>query len=199
VSGDVLAFYPFAVAPPQSPIRSSSHFNARGKPKVMIRRAAVMAVLIVSASAISARDVSAQAQQVAVAVSYVPSLRLDVLGGNPTALQAGAGIAFPFSNYFSVGATVGAGISSTGFSGRADAFGQFSLDPYHQSEWEPYVGGGVTVRGDGGGPGTRTYLLAFVGANGPSTGAIAPGVELGFGGGVRLGVTMRFTGSPKHR
>jgi hypothetical protein len=165
----------------------------------MIQRAAVLAALILSVSTVSARDVSAQAQQVAVAVSYVPSVRLDVLGGKPTALQAGAAIAFPFSNYFSIGGALGAGISSTGFSGRADGFAKFSLDPYHQSEWEPYVGGGVTVRADGGGPGTRTYLLGFIGANGPSTGTIAPGFELGFGGGVRLGVTMRFTGTPKHR
>jgi len=165
----------------------------------MIKRAALVAALILSATAVSSSELAAQEQQVAVAVSYIPSLRLDVLGGNPTALQAGAGIAFPASNYFSFGADVGAGISSTGFSGRVDGFGQFSLDPYHQLEWEPYIGGGVTVRGDGGGPGTRTYLLGFIGANGPSTGAIAPGVELGFGGGVRLGVTMRFTGSPKHR
>ncbi len=166
---------------------------------MMIQRAALVVALFVSASAISTNTAAAQAQQVAVAVSYVPSLRLDVLGGNPTALQAGAGLAVPFSNYFSIGTAVGAGISSTGFSGRVDGFGKFSLDPYHQSEWEPYIGGGVTVRGDGGGPGTRTYLLGFIGANGPSTGAIAPGVELGFGGGVRLGVTLRFSGSPKPR
>jgi hypothetical protein len=165
---------------------------------VITHRAAIFVALALSMSAIPPREAAAQTQQVAVAVSYIPSLRLDVLGGNPTALQAGAGIAFPFSNYFRIGGTVGAGISSTGFSGRVDGFGQFSLDPYHQHDWEPYVGGGVTVRADGGGPGTRTYLLAFLGANGPSTGAIAPGVELGFGGGVRLGVTMRFTGSPSH-
>jgi hypothetical protein len=164
----------------------------------MIQRAAFAAALLFSASVIPAVAASAQEQQVAVAVSFIPSVRLDVLGGDPTALQAGAGIAFPFSNYFRLGADAGAGISSTGFSGRVDGFGQFSLDPYHQMEWEPYVGGGVTVRGDGGGPGTRTYLLAFVGANGPSTGSIAPGVELGFGGGVRLGFTIRFTGSPRH-
>ncbi len=161
-------------------------------------RAALLAAALVSASAICTTGASAQTQRVGVSVSYIPTLRLDVLGGKPTALQAGAGIAFPFSNYFSIGGTVGAGISSTGFSGRVDGYGQFSLDPYHQYQWEPYVGGGVTVRGDGGGPGTRTYLLGFIGANGPSTGAIAPGVELGFGGGVRLGVTMRFTGTPAH-
>ena len=164
-----------------------------------IQRAAIAAALLLTASATFAKTALSQTQQVAVAVSYIPSLRLDMLGGNPTALQAGAALDLPFSNYFSIGAALGAGISSTGFSGRADAYGKFSLDPYHQSEWEPYVGGGATVRDDGGGPGTRTYLLGFIGANGPSTGSIAPGVELGFGGGVRLGVTLRFTGSPKPR
>ncbi len=163
------------------------------------QRAAIAAALIAFCFGASTNYARAQAQQVAVAVSYVPSLRLDVLGGNPTALQVGAGLDLPFSNYFSLGAAVGAGISSTGFSGRVDGFGKFSLDPYHQSEWEPYIGGGATLRGDGGGPGTRTYLLGFIGANGPSTGAFAPGVELGFGGGVRLGVTLRFTGSPQPR
>lgn len=165
----------------------------------MIQRAAVIAALLFSASAVCARDVFSQTQKVAVAVSYVPSVRLDVLGGNTTALQVGAALAFPVGNYVSVGGALGVGISSSGFSGRADAFGRFSLDPYHQSEWEPYIGGGLTVRGDGGRPGTRTYLLGFIGANGPSTGAIAPGFELGFGGGVRLGITLRFAGSPKHR
>lgn len=155
---------------------------------MFLRRAALVAALV-----FSARAASAQTQQVA--VSFVPIVRLDLIGGDPTALQAGAGVTFPFSNYFSLGGTAGAGLSSTGFSGRGDLFGQFSLDPYHQNTWEPYVGGGATVRLDSGGPGARTYLLGFVGVNGPRTGSIAPGVELGFGGGVRLGVTLRWAGN----
>jgi len=66
------------------------------------------------------------------------------------------------------------------------------LDRNHTYYWEPYIGGGVTVRADGGGPGTRTYLLGIIGMDGPSAGGIAPGVELGLGGGVRLGVTLRW-------
>jgi hypothetical protein len=163
-----------------------------------IRRAA-LAPILAAALTLSARTASAQAQQVQVAVSYIPSVRLDVLGGKPTALQAGAGIAFPMSNYFNIGGVLGAGVSESGFSGRADAYGSFSLDPYHQYPWEPYVGGGVSVRGDGGGPGTRTYLLGFAGVNGPATGPVAPGVELGLGGGVRLGVTLRWVGAQAHR
>lgn len=152
---------------------------------MFIRRAVIAAAIF-----LCARAAAAQTRQVA--VSFVPTARLDLIGGNPSAVQAGLGIRFPLSSEFSIGGTAGAGISSTGFSGRGDLFGQFSLDPYHQNTWEPYVGGGVTERLDSGGPGARTYLLGFIGANGPRTGSIAPGVELGFGGGVRLGVTLRW-------
>ncbi|MGI8510717.1 MAG: hypothetical protein ACR2MQ_15525 [Gemmatimonadaceae bacterium] len=152
---------------------------------MLIRRAVVAVALCVCA-----RAAAAQTQQVA--VSFIPTARLALMGGNPSALQAGLGTRFPLSSEFSIGGTAGAGISSTGFSGRGDLFGQFSLDPYHQNTWEPYVGGGVTERLDAGGPGARTYLLGFIGANWPRSGSIAPGVELGFGGGVRLGVTLRW-------
>lgn len=136
-----------------------------------------------------------QTQSVQVSVTYTPLLRLDVIAGDPNAVQGAAGIEFPLSNYFDIGGAAGAGISRTGFSGRGDLYGKFSLDPYHQNPWEPYVGGGVTERYDGGGPGARTYLLGFVGVNAPRTGSIQPGAELGFGGGVRFGVTLRFVGA----
>lgn len=136
-----------------------------------------------------------QTQAVQVSVTYVPLVRLDVIAGDPVAVHAGAGIEFPLSNYFNIGGALGAGISRTGFSGRGDLYGKFSLDPYHQNPWEPYVGGGVTERVDGGGPGARTYLLGFVGVNAPRTGSLQPAAELGFGGGVRLGIILRFMGA----
>ncbi len=126
------------------------------------------------------------------AVRYVPSARFDLIAGSTTAGQLGAGLSVPFSNYFAVGGTLGAGISETGFSARGDLFTRFSLDPYRQFPWEPYFGVGSTTRLDTGGPGTRTYLLGFFGFNGPKTGKVAPGVEVGVGGGIRLGVTLRW-------
>ncbi|MGI9089535.1 MAG: hypothetical protein ACR2GG_00370 [Gemmatimonadaceae bacterium] len=129
-------------------------------------------------------------QQIGRASAFVA--RFDVIGDNPAALQAGLGVTVPLSREFSVGGVAGAGLSSTAFSGRGDLFGRFSLDPYHRNSWEPYVGGGATVRIDTG-PGARTYLLGFLGANGPRTGSVIPGVELGLGGGVRIGVTLRWT------
>lgn len=154
------------------------------------------ALALAGALSVPAAARAQQTQAVQVSVTYTPILRLDLIGGNPTALHAGAGIEFPFSNYFDLGAAVGAGVGSSSFSGRGDLYGKFSLDPYHQSAFEPYIGGGGTVRYDGGGYGSRAFLLGFVGVNAPRTGGIAPGVELGFGGGVRFGVTLRFVGTP---
>lgn len=151
--------------------------------------------VIVVAICMSGGVADAQAQPAA--ASLIPVARLDVIGGNPSALQAGLGLVFPLTSELTIGGTAGAGISSTGFSGRGDLFGQFSLDPYHQNTWEPYVGGGVTARFDSGSRGERTYLLGFVGANWPRTGSLAPGVELGFGGGVRLGITLRWASRGK--
>jgi hypothetical protein len=47
---------------------------------------------------------------------------------------------------------------------------------------------GVRHEGDAS---ARGYLLAVVGVEGRRRGAWAPSVELGFGGGVRLGVVLR--------
>ena len=147
-------------------------------------------VLLLSAS-------TARAQTQQVQVTFIPEARLDLIAGSDAAMHAGFGIITPVSTYFSLGGTVAAGISKTGFSGRGDLYSRFSLDPYHEYWWEPYLGGGVTVRADGGGPGTRTYLLGILGFDGPSAGGIAPGVELGIGGGVRLGVTLRWAAPRK--
>ena len=155
----------------------------------MMRSALLLAAVALTAGTVRAQDV----QQVQ--VTFVPQARLDLIAGKVTALHAGLGILTPLSSYFALGGTVAAGVSRTGFSGRGDLYGRFSLDPYHAYYWEPYLGGGITVRADGGGPGTRTYLLGIVGFNGPSAGGIAPGVELGLGGGVRLGVTLRWAPS----
>ncbi|MGI8546116.1 MAG: hypothetical protein ACR2M1_02100 [Gemmatimonadaceae bacterium] len=163
---------------------------------VLIRRVVIAAVVVLCAVTNGAGAQTQQTQQARKtqqAARYPAVIaRLDLISDNPTALQAGLGLMLPLDREFSLGGTIGAGASSGGFSGRGDLFGRFSLDPYHQNAWEPYVGGGVTVRVDSG-PGTRArgYLLGFVGANGPRAGFVLPGVELGLGGGVRIGVTLR--------
>ena len=147
-------------------------------------------IVLAAAIALSTQVAAAQSQEVQ--VTFIPEARVDLIAGKNTALQAGLGGTVPVTNYVGVGGTIGAGVSKTGFSMRGDLYGRFSLDPYRQYYWEPYIGGGITNRYDSGGPGTRTYLLGVIGFNGPNAGGIAPGVELGVGGGVRLGVTLRW-------
>lgn len=157
---------------------------------------AVTALLVLPGAA---RVASAQAAGAAgVDVTFVPEARFDLLS-SPTAVHAGVGFSVPLSNYFAAALDVAAGVSSDGFSGRADGVGRFSLDPYHQYPWEPYVGGGVTVRADAGGRGTRTYLLGVVGVNAPAAGGIAPALEFGVGGGLRFGVILRWADTPSTR
>jgi hypothetical protein len=166
-------------------------FSSRSFPGFFMRSSIALA-----AFALSAQVATAQSKQVALTV--VPEVRFDLLAGKNTAVQGGVGLTVPVSNYVGVGGTVAAGVSETGFSTRGDLYGRFSLDPYRQYYWEPYIGGGVTLRHDTGtgDSGTHTYLLGVVGFNGPNTGGIAPGFELGVGGGIRLGITLRW-GQPK--
>ena len=153
--------------------------------------------LLAFAAATLLSTAAAHAQETQqVQVTFTPVARLDLIAGSVTAVQAGLGFVTQVSPYIGIGATAAAGISRTGFSGRGDLYGRFSLDPYHTYYWEPYLGAGITVRADAGGPGTRTYLLAIAGVDGPSAGGIAPGVEVGVGGGIRLGVTLRWANQP---
>jgi len=154
-------------------------------------RHAALAVALLAPPAAALHAQAATPATEAVSVVFVPEARLDVLS-SPTAVQAGVGVTTPLSNYFSLGVETAGGISADGFSGRTDAFGRFSLDPYHQYAWEPYIGAGATVRYDTGGRGTRTYLLGTIGVNAPNTGGLAPGVEFGVGGGIRFGVILRW-------
>ena len=80
--------------------------------------------------------------------------------------------------------------------GRTDFVSRFSLDPFRQSRWAPYAGGGISGRYrselDGG---SRAYLLIFLGVEGPlPLGEMAgwvPAFELGLGGGARVGIVLR--------
>ena len=54
----------------------------------------------------------------------------------------------------------------------------------------PYAGGGASLRYDEGGR-ARGYMVAFMGVEGPPMGGVLPALEVGLGGGARVGVTLR--------
>jgi hypothetical protein len=134
-----------------------------------------------------------------------PEARLDVIAARRTAVYGGAGLSLPLGNYLRLGAVAAGGLVDRGGSGsiegtregtrtrasaRADVLVRFLFDPFFQSRWAPYGGGGLTARYDEGGP-ARGYLLAVLGVEGPPVRGLFPALELGIGGGTRVGVAFR--------
>ena len=130
-----------------------------------------------------------------------PELRVDVIAARTTGVYAGGGVSTPLGTYVRLGAIVAAGVVTGGgpsissaaerrASARADLLARFLVDPFLQSRWAPYAGGGASVRYDEGGHG-RGYLVALIGIEGPPTGGLLPALEVGLGGGTRVGLTLR--------
>ncbi|HYU52339.1 MAG TPA: hypothetical protein VEK37_05315, partial [Gemmatimonadaceae bacterium] len=122
--------------------------------------------------------------------------RLDGIIAHTTGVEAGLGLSIPAGIYVRSGLVAGVGAGRHGVEGRTDLISRFSLDPFRQSRWAPYGGGGVSGRYrsklDGG---SRAYLLIFFGVEGPlrlgRTSGFVPAFELGLGGGARVGVVLR--------
>lgn len=128
--------------------------------------------------------------------AFQSEARIDgIFSGDDAAVHAGYGMSVPLGLYVRGGVVLGAGPGRHGLEGRSDLIGRFSFDPFRQSRWAPYAGGGLSARynstADGGGKG---YLLYFLGIEGPLSGRTVgwvPALEVGLGGGARLGVIVR--------
>jgi hypothetical protein len=133
--------------------------------------------------------------------------RLDVLTARTTAIHAGLGLGVPVGNYVRLSGLVaggpefGAGDGAAGStirgSGRADILARFTLDPFLESRWGGYAGAGASAR-YAAGTRVRGYLLAAIGVEGAPVGGWLPALELGIGGGTRVGVVLR-RGRPGRR
>ena len=120
--------------------------------------------------------------------------RVDAIAASETALHLGLGGSVPMGTYVRTGAVIAAGYDIDdvydGASYRVDAVTRFLLDPLLQFKRAPYAGGGVSLRHD---PGSRNraFLLLVVGYEGAPRRGVLPSVELGLGGGARVGVVLR--------
>ena len=117
-------------------------------------------------------------------------IRLDGIISRVSAVQLGVGLMTTVGYYVRMGADGALGFSQHGLSGRIDGLARFHFDPFRQSRWAPYGGGGISGRFDKGEKG-RAYLLVFFGMDGPVEGSLTPSFELGLGGGTRIGVILR--------
>lgn len=121
--------------------------------------------------------------------------RADAIAGRGTAAQGGGGVSVPLGIYVRLAVDASAGATwrdgTTRASGRVDAIGRFLLDPFREVPVALSLGGGVSVPYADGDSRVRPYLTLVVDLEGRARGPISPAVQLGLGGGARVGVVLR--------
>lgn len=149
------------------------------------------AVLVLAALALGAR--AAASQQIA-GLRLQPSGRVDVLASRIRAVQAGVELDARAGRYVRLGVVGAAGESwyagASGLSARLEAVGRFELDPDFASRWAPYLTAGLGARYDRVGS-WRGVMSAAIGVEGPNANGVIPFVEVGWGGGFRVGLGLR--------
>jgi hypothetical protein len=163
----------------------------RSRPRGGALHAARLTILAVAL--LAARDATAQR------AGPRPLVRADVVLARATAVQGALGLTLPLGNYVRLDGVAGAGVErsagASGASARGDLVGRFLLDPFRQSRWSGYAGAGLSaLRSEGD---WRGYLLAVIGVEGPGAHGVLPALELGLGGGARVGVVLRSAASDR--
>ncbi|HJP87133.1 MAG TPA: hypothetical protein VJ852_14175 [Gemmatimonadaceae bacterium] len=156
-----------------------------------MRKRSLLVVSIVALAA-AGTAASAQVEQQRVQTEW----RLDGLFARSSGVEAGVGVSVPTGIYVRNGLVGAVGAGRHGIEGRTDLLSRFSLDPFRQSRWALYGGGGISgryrSREDGG---SHAYLMLFLGVEGPlpvgRTSGWMPAFEVGLGGGARVGVILR--------
>ena len=121
--------------------------------------------------------------------------RFDAFLARTSSVQIGGALGRNVGEYLRVSLTAAGGTTLShdagGFSGRLEGVAHFLLDPDLLHRWGPYLGGGLGARFDEG-RGWQGALLLLVGLERrhTPTGAV-PFVEVGYGGGARLGLGIR--------
>ena len=141
--------------------------------------------------------------QSAVPLAPHPELRLDaIFRRDTTAVEAGAGVELPAGYYTRIGIIAAGGAQFSGgtsaATGRIDVIARFLLDPFRQQAGGLSLGGGLSVRAREHDR-VRPYMLAVIDYEGAIwSSGIAPALQVGLGGGVRVGGALRW-GSPNAR
>jgi hypothetical protein len=134
-------------------------------------------------------------------VVILPEARLDVIAARSTAVQMGLALSAGSTGYNRVVLAAAAGVAqragkSQG-SARVDASMRFLLDPARVSRWGIYGFGGLSALYDGFSD-WRAVVHLGLGLEFPSRRTSEWAAEVGLGGGVRLGLTLRRV-QPEHR
>ena len=123
-------------------------------------------------------------------------LRAEAVISRRTSALVMAGANAPMGSYVRAGAAAGIGAvmvdGQARLAQRADVTARFLLDPFGETRWGPYAGGGLTLRRDGS-ERAEAGLLLVLGVEGSRTKRFTPAVELALGEGVRLAAVLRRT------
>jgi hypothetical protein len=124
-----------------------------------------------------------------------PEVRADAIIARSPSVQAGAGLEIPAGIYVRIGVDGAAGAAwrdgAPAAIGRADAVARFLLDPFREVPVGLSVGGGVSVP-VGAPHGARSpYLTLVFDVEGRVHRGVAPALQVGLGGGARIGVVLR--------
>ncbi|HUQ46591.1 MAG TPA: hypothetical protein VM033_08085 [Gemmatimonadaceae bacterium] len=165
-------------------------------------RSVVRAVVLAAAGAATMSGAARRAgAQQSPSSAVMPELRADLLAGHHPAAQLGGGVQIPIGYYVRLGLIAAAGVRIDDASarpagsritdGRLDVLARFLLDPFRQTRYGVSLGGGMSLRAE---PGERArpLLLVAMDLEGRRAGnGWVPAVQLGLGGGARLGIILR--------
>ncbi len=157
------------------------------------RQVAIAAALIVGAAA--------RANAQLLTPTYT-EYRADGIFGRGSTAQAGLGAVYQLGPYVRTSLDAAGGATwynaLTRASGRVDLIARFLLDPFREARLGLSMGGGVSVPYTDGQAHVRPVLTAVVDLEGRMRRDITPALQLGLGGGTRIGVVLR-TSPPRWR
>ena len=161
--------------------------------RLRARRVIVVAITVAACGAVSLR-LAAQTAPRREQPRLQPEARVDFIDARATAAHVGVGISVPASMYVRLGIVGAAGQAwndgHTTAAGRIDGLVRFVVDPLREFRWAPYAMGGVGGIYDGD-ERWRAVVVGVLGIEGPGAGTVIPALEVGFGGGFRVGVALR--------
>jgi hypothetical protein len=146
-------------------------------------------------TALVATGVSMSAPLAAQEPPISKEVRLDGLVARHAALEVGASVIVPGGVYVRTALTAATGLAwrdgTTASATRVEVISRFLLDPFRESPYGLSVGGGLGATNAAGGPHWRPYLAFLFDLELMRMGGTTPAIQLGLGGGARLGVVLR--------
>lgn len=159
-----------------------------------MNRCRIFATVALIAMAHATHAHIARAQGIGRPPQYV-EYRADAISGDGTSLQLGGGVVVPMGIYVRLGLIGAAGPTwrdnATLLGGRVDAVARFTFDPLRETPYALSLGGGISVPYVAGDERLRPLLTAVIDIEGRQQGKYTPAFQVGLGGGVRVGVSIR--------